>query len=57
VKFGENIDVVTYINGKRETHNSEGRAYAPVVWDYYQVSDNKSRLSLNLLSIYQMSYC
>lgn len=35
--FGENIDVVTYSrSGKRETHNQEGRAYASVVWDYYQ---------------------
>jgi len=35
--FGENIDVVTYSrNGKRETHNPEGRAHASVVWDYYQ---------------------
>lgn len=38
MKFGDNVDVVTYLNGKRETHNPEGRAYAPVVWDYYQVS-------------------
>ena len=35
--FGENLDVVTYSrNGKRETHNPEGRAHASVVWDYYQ---------------------
>lgn len=35
--FGENIDVVTYSrNGKRETHNPEGRAHASVVWDHYQ---------------------
>jgi len=26
------------MNGKRETHNPTGRAYAPVVWDFYQVS-------------------
>ena len=38
VKFTENIDVVTYLNGKRETHNPDGRAYAPVVWDFYQVT-------------------
>lgn len=35
--FGENIDVVTYLNGKRETHNLSGRAFAAVVWDFYQV--------------------
>ncbi|XP_013379273.1 ribosomal oxygenase 1 [Lingula anatina] len=34
--FGKNIDVTTYSNGKRETHNPPGRAYAPIVWDYFQ---------------------
>jgi len=38
VNFTDNVDVVTYINGRRETHNPTGRAYAPVVWDFYQVS-------------------
>jgi len=38
VNFTDNIDVVTYVNGKRETHNPTGRAYAPVVWDFYQVT-------------------
>ena len=33
----ENVDITTYVDGKRETHNPVGRAYAPVVWDYYQV--------------------
>ncbi|GAB6021439.1 hypothetical protein CHUAL_004045 [Chamberlinius hualienensis] len=36
VWFGKNIDITTYENGKRETHNPPGRAYAPVVWDFYQ---------------------
>ena len=38
IKFTENLDVVSYENGKRETHNIDGRAHAAVVWDYYQVS-------------------
>ena len=38
MNFTDNIDVVTYVNGKRETHNPTGRAYAPVVWDFYQVT-------------------
>lgn len=38
LNYGENIDVVAYVNGKRETYNPPGRAHAPVVWDYYQVS-------------------
>ncbi|KAK3580866.1 hypothetical protein CHS0354_032927 [Potamilus streckersoni] len=36
VKFGINLDITSYVNGKRETHNPPGRAYAPVVWDFYQ---------------------
>lgn len=36
VMFGVNLDVTTYTNGKRETHNPPGRAHAAVVWDYYQ---------------------
>ncbi|CAD5123363.1 DgyrCDS11720 [Dimorphilus gyrociliatus] len=36
VDFGRNIDVVTFIDDKRETHNPPGRAYAPLVWDFYQ---------------------
>uniref|UniRef100_T1J5W2 Bifunctional lysine-specific demethylase and histidyl-hydroxylase n=1 Tax=Strigamia maritima TaxID=126957 RepID=T1J5W2_STRMM len=36
VQFGKNIDVTSYVDGKRETHNPEGRAHASVVWDYYQ---------------------
>ncbi|XP_076802755.1 ribosomal oxygenase 1-like isoform X1 [Clavelina lepadiformis] len=36
VRFGVNLDVTTYQDGRRETHNVEGRAFAPVVWDYYK---------------------
>ena len=35
VQFTKNLDVTSYSDGKRETHNPEGRAYAPVVWDFY----------------------
>jgi len=31
------LDVTSYRDGKRETHNPTGRAHAPVVWDYYEV--------------------
>ena len=37
VHFTENIDIVTYKDGKRETHNDVGRAFPAIVWDYYQV--------------------
>lgn len=33
--FGKNIDVTSYVNGVRETHNQPGRANAPILWDYY----------------------
>ena len=54
VEFGVNLDVTTYKNGKRETHNPVGRAYAPVVWDFYQVgcsADNEFKKYLPLISL------
>ncbi|XP_038076046.1 ribosomal oxygenase 1-like [Patiria miniata] len=36
LQFTTNIDVTTYTDGKRETHNPVGRAHAPVVWDFYK---------------------
>ncbi|XP_067941831.1 ribosomal oxygenase 1-like isoform X2 [Watersipora subatra] len=36
VRFGVNIDLTTYKNGKRETHNPPGRAYPAIVWDHYR---------------------
>ncbi|OWF43534.1 ribosomal oxygenase 1-like [Mizuhopecten yessoensis] len=36
LQFSVNLDITTYTNGVRETHNPVGRAYAPVVWDMYQ---------------------
>jgi len=35
IKFGKNIDITSYVDGIRETHNPEGRALPAVVWDYY----------------------
>ena len=35
MQYTKNLDVTSYSDGKRETHNPEGRAYAPVVWDFY----------------------
>ena len=40
IQFGVNVDVTTFSDGKRETHNPAGRAHAPVVWDFYQVNSN-----------------
>ncbi|XP_048737323.1 ribosomal oxygenase 1-like isoform X2 [Ostrea edulis] len=36
VQFTTNLDVTTFTNGQRETHNPVGRAYPSVVWDFYQ---------------------
>jgi len=35
IKFGKNIDITSYVDGVRETHNPDGRALPAVVWDYY----------------------
>lgn len=36
LKFSEDIDITSYMNGIKKNHNGDGRAYAPVVWDSYQ---------------------
>lgn len=33
--YTRNVDVVSYENGQRETHNPEGRAVPSALWDYY----------------------
>lgn len=35
IRFTKNIDITSYENGVRSTHNPEGRALPPVVWDFY----------------------
>lgn len=35
ILFTQNIDITSYSDGKRETHNPPGRALPSVVWDYY----------------------
>ncbi|XP_078043215.1 bifunctional lysine-specific demethylase and histidyl-hydroxylase NO66 isoform X2 [Augochlora pura] len=35
IQFTKNIDITSYQNGVRETHNPIGRAVPSVVWDYY----------------------
>ncbi|XP_024276430.1 ribosomal oxygenase 1-like [Oncorhynchus tshawytscha] len=36
VQYGVNLDVTSYRNGKRETHNPPGRALPFTVWDFYE---------------------
>jgi len=35
VVFGKNLDVTSYTDGKRETHNPQGRVFPAVLWDFY----------------------
>ncbi|EFN62164.1 JmjC domain-containing protein CG2982 [Camponotus floridanus] len=35
ILFTKNIDITSYVDGVRETHNPAGRALPSVVWDYY----------------------
>lgn len=36
VQFTKNLDITSYSDGKRETHNPVGRALPSIVWDYYK---------------------
>ncbi|NXH12251.1 RIOX1 oxygenase, partial [Bucco capensis] len=45
VHFGTHLDVTSYAEGVRETHNPSGQALPAVVWDFYQ-----NGCSLRLLS-------
>ncbi|KAL4630418.1 bifunctional lysine-specific demethylase and histidyl-hydroxylase NO66 [Arapaima gigas] len=45
VQFGVNLDVTSYRNSKRDTHNPPGRALPFTVWDFY-----KKGCSLRLLN-------
>ncbi|XP_016317120.1 bifunctional lysine-specific demethylase and histidyl-hydroxylase NO66-like isoform X2 [Sinocyclocheilus anshuiensis] len=36
VQYGVNLDVTSYTNGKRETHNPPGRALPYTLWDFYE---------------------
>jgi len=35
VMYGKNLDVTSYTDDKRETHNPGGRVHPPVLWDFY----------------------
>ncbi|KAK5643293.1 hypothetical protein RI129_007138 [Pyrocoelia pectoralis] len=48
--YTRNVDVVSYTNDKRETHNVEGRAVPAALWDYY-----KNGCSIRILNPH--TYC
>lgn len=50
VQYGVNLDVTSYTNGKRETHNPPGRALPYTVWDFYEVQNLSTLLSSSLYS-------
>ncbi|XP_026744345.1 bifunctional lysine-specific demethylase and histidyl-hydroxylase NO66 [Trichoplusia ni] len=35
IQYTKNIDVTSYQNGEKQTHNPEGRAHPHLVWDFY----------------------
>lgn len=35
IQFTKNIDITSYVNSERHTHNPEGRAHPHLVWDFY----------------------
>ncbi|XP_052740906.1 bifunctional lysine-specific demethylase and histidyl-hydroxylase NO66 [Bicyclus anynana] len=35
IQYTKNIDITSYVDKKRETHNPEGRAHPHIVWDFY----------------------
>lgn len=36
IKFSKNIDITSYTNGERQTHNPLGRATADRVWGFFE---------------------
>ncbi|KAF5274276.1 hypothetical protein FQR65_LT04394 [Abscondita terminalis] len=48
--YTRNVDVVSYSNNQRETHNVEGRAVPAALWDYY-----KNGCSIRILNPH--TYC
>ena len=35
IEYTKNIDITSYSDGVRQTHNPAGKAFPPVVWDYF----------------------
>ena len=54
MKYGVNLDITKYTNGKRETLNPEGRAHPPTVWDFYEVI--YFIYLINMMSVSYISY-
>ena len=37
LEFSTNVDLTTYVDGVRKTHNPTGRARANTVWEHFKV--------------------
>jgi lysine-specific demethylase/histidyl-hydroxylase NO66 len=37
--------VTSYVEGVKKKHNPDGKAYAPIVWDFFQVNILKTNYS------------
>lgn len=35
IEFTKNVDITSYVDGNRETHNPDGRAMPGTVWEFY----------------------
>ncbi|XP_049872454.1 ribosomal oxygenase 1 [Pectinophora gossypiella] len=35
IMFTKNVDITSYVDNERKTHNPEGKAYPHLVWDFY----------------------
>ena len=46
LEFSTNIDITSYEDGERQTHNPLGRAYASNVWEFFKVCITTSELPL-----------
>ena len=54
VQYGVNLDVTSYTDGKRETHNPPGRALPLTVWDFYEVTPHIFREQAEVSKLFQL---
>ena len=40
MQYTKNLDIAVFRNGKRDTLNPDGRAFAPAVWKFYNVNNS-----------------
>ncbi|XP_053681303.1 bifunctional lysine-specific demethylase and histidyl-hydroxylase NO66 [Anopheles nili] len=57
IEYGKNIDVTSYVDGQRETHNPDGRVLPPDLWHFYGTGCSVRMLNPQtyLRSIYELN--